>query len=138
MLQQMERSTVKLLAQRGNSQRQIAKALGRSRTTIARALAEPVDQAPVRRRRPSHVDPYRPQIEQWIGEKRTAVRMLELARSDPAQPYTGGRSVFSEMVRRIRLELERATTDVPIRFEGLPAEYLQVGWRRKYGARAPC
>jgi DNA replication protein DnaC len=35
MLQQMERSTIKLLAQRGKSQRQIAKELGRSRTTTA-------------------------------------------------------------------------------------------------------
>jgi len=128
MLQQMERSTIKLLAQRGSSQRQIAKALGRSRTTIARALQEPVDRAPAHRRRPSHVDPYRPQIEQWIGEKLTAVRMLELARSDPEQPYTGGRSVFSDMVRRIRLEMERASADVPIRFEGLLGEYLQVDW----------
>ncbi len=124
----MERSTIKLLAQRGKSQRQIAKELGRSRTTIARALQEPVDQAPARRRRPSHVDPYRPQIEHWIGEKLTTVRMLELARSDPDLPYTGGRSVFSDMVRRIRRELEQATADVPIRFEGLPGEYLQVDW----------
>ena len=75
MLQQRERSTIKLLAQRGKSQRQIAKELGRSRTTIARALQEPVDQRPARRRRPSHVDPYRPQIEHWIGEHLTAVRM---------------------------------------------------------------
>jgi transposase len=128
MLQQMERSAIKLLAQRGKSQREIAKELGRRRTTVARALAEPVDQAPARRRRPSHVDPYRAQIEQWIGEKLTAVRMLELARSDPDHPYTGGRSVFGEMVRRIRLEMDRASADVPIRFEGLPGEYLQVDW----------
>ena len=130
MLQQMERSTIKLLAQRGKSQRQIAKELGRSRTTFARAVQELVDHAPARRHRPSHVDPYRPQIEQWIGEKLTAVRMLELARNDPDHPYTGGRSVFSDMVRRIRLELERASADVPIRFEGLPAEYLQVDWAK--------
>lgn len=50
--------------------------------------------------------------------------MLALARSDPDHPYTGGRSVFSEMVRRIRHDLERASADVPIRFEGLPGEYL--------------
>jgi transposase len=128
MLQQMERSAIKVLAQRGKSQRQIAKELGRSRTTVARALAEPVDQAPARRRRPSHVDPYRLQIEQWIGEKLTAVRMLELARSDPDHPYIGGRSVFSDMVGRIRRELDQASADVPIRFEGLPGEYLQVDW----------
>lgn len=58
MLPQMERSTIKVLAQRGNRQRQIATDLGRRRTTIARALAEPVDTAPAQRRRPSHVDPF--------------------------------------------------------------------------------
>jgi transposase len=54
--------------------------------------------------------------------------MLELARSDPDHPYLGGRSVFNDMVRRIRLEQERLSADVPLRFEGLPAEYLQVDW----------
>jgi transposase len=128
MLRQMERSTIQVLAKRGKSQRQIAKALGHSRATIARALQEPVDKAPARRQRRSKVDPYRPQIAQWLAEGLSNVRMLELARSDPAQPYTGGRSVFNDMVRRIRQEQVQAGREVPIRFEGLPAEYLQVDW----------
>jgi len=32
------------------------------------------------------------------------------------------------MVRRIRRELDHATADVPIRFEGLPGEYLHMDW----------
>lgn len=58
------------------------------------------------------------------------VRMLELARSDPEQPYMGSRSQFGETVSRIRQDRDReqATREVPIRFEGLPAEYLQVDW----------
>ena len=124
----MERSTIKLLAKRGKSQRQIAKELGRSRTTIQRALQEPVDQAPARRQRASLVDPFRPQIEQWLQQGLSTVRMLELARSDLEHPYSGGRSVFNDMVRRIRLERDRLSADVPLRFEGLPAEYLQVDW----------
>ena len=124
----MERSTIKLLAKRGRSQRQIAKELGRSRTTIQRALQEPVDQAPARRHRASQVDPFRSQIELWLQQGLSTVRMLELARSDPEHPYSGGRSVFNDMVRRIRLERDRLSTDVPLRFEGLPAEYLQVDW----------
>jgi hypothetical protein len=58
------------------------------------------------------------------------VRMLELARSDPEQAYTGSRSQFGEMVRRIRQgrDQAQAARDVPIRFEGLPGEYLQVDW----------
>src|SRR5919199_552692 len=128
MLRQMERSTIQVLAKRGKSQRQIAKELGHSRATIARALQEPIDKPPAPRHRRSKVDPYRVQIEHWVREGLSIVRMLELVRSDPVQPYTGGRSVFNDMVRRIRLELARHDADVPIRFEGLPAEFLQVDW----------
>ena len=49
MLRQMERSTVQLLAKRGKSIRQIAAELGRSPTTIARVLREPVDRTSARR-----------------------------------------------------------------------------------------
>ena len=124
----MERSTIQVLAKRGTSQRQIAKALGRSRTTIARVLQDPVDKPPTRRHRPSKVDPFRSQIEHWLRDGLSIVRMLELARADPDRPYTGGRSVFNDMVRRIRQDVARASADIPIRFEGLPAEYLQVDW----------
>lgn len=124
----MERSTIQVLAKRGKSQRQIATELGLSRTTIARVLTEPVDRQPAKRHRPSQVDPYRPQIEQWVRDGLSIVRMLELVRADPERPYIGGRSVFNDMVRRIRLEIARADADVPVRFEGLPAEYLQVDW----------
>ncbi len=126
MIRQLERSTIHVLAKRGKSQRQIARELGLSRTTVARALQEPVDKQPAKRHRPSAVDPYGDQIRQWLKERLTAVRMLELARADPVRPYTGGRSVFGEHVRRIRLAQEQA--DVPVRFEGLPGEYLQVDW----------
>jgi transposase len=130
MLRQMERSTIQYLVKRGVSQRQIAKDLGRSRATIARVLRDPVDRRPRPRRRRSQVDPYRPQIEQWLAAGLPAVRMLELARADPEHPYTGSRSQFGEMVRRLRAELDhaQAVADVPIRFEGLPGEYLQVDW----------
>ena len=126
----MERSTIQLLAKRGKSQRQIAEELGRNRRTVARALREPVDRGPVPRRGRSHADPYRSQIEGWVREGLTAVRMLELARADPAQPYAGGQSVFRDLVRRVRREQgqQQQQGAVPLRFEGLPAEYLQVDW----------
>jgi len=128
MLRQLERSTIHVLVKRGKSQRQIARELGLSRTTVARVSMEPVDKKPVKRRRASSVDPYKEQIRQWLQEGLSTVRMLELVRADPVQPYPAGRSVFGEYVRRMRLELERATADVPVRFEGLPGEYLQVDW----------
>jgi transposase len=130
MLRQMERSAIHLMAKRGKSLRQIAAETGHSPTTIARVLREPLERQPTKRQRRSKVDPYCPQIERWIAEGLTAVRMLELARSDPQQPYSGSRSQFGEMVRRVRQEREhqQAAAAVPVRFEGLPAEYLQVDW----------
>jgi transposase len=128
MLRQLERSTIHVLAKRGKSQRQIARELGLSRVTVARALAEPVDQKSAKRQRSSTVDSYRERIKQWLQEGLSTVRMLELVRGDDKQPYAGGRSVFGEYVRRLRLEQEQALADVAVRFEGLPGEYLQVDW----------
>ena len=130
MLRQMERSTVHLLSKRGKSIRQIATELGRSPTTVSRVLHEPVDRAPTKRHRLSKADPFRPQIEQWVREGLTAQRMLELARADPLTPYTGGHTVFRDLVRRVRLAQQQAqaVADVPMRFEGMPGEYLQVDW----------
>jgi transposase len=96
--------------------------------TVARALREPADCAPASRDRPSIVDPYQEDIGRWLEEGLTAARMLELARTDPAQPYQGGHSVFRGTVRRERLRQAQALVDVPVRFEGLPGEYLQVDW----------
>jgi transposase len=126
----MERSTIHLLRKRGKSQRAIARELGRSRTTVARALIEPVDCPAPRRRRAKLTDPYRAQIATWLQAGLTAVRMFELAREDPAQPYPGQLSVFRAAVRQERRAQAqaRAVADVPVRFEGLPAEYLQVDW----------
>jgi len=126
----MERSTVHLLHKRGKSLREIASELGRSKSTIARALSEPVDRQPESRQRTSNVDPFRERIAEWLKDGLSGVRMLELARDDAEHPYRGGSSVWRAAVRRERLSLlhEQAVADVPIRFEGLPGEYLQVDW----------
>jgi transposase len=126
----MERSAIHLLHKRGKSQREIARELGYSRVTVARVLTEPPDRPPSRRRRRSITDPYQEQIRRWLGEGLTAARMLELARADPDRPYPGGQSVFRGAVRRERLAQRQAAAvaDVPVRFEGLPGEYLQVDW----------
>ncbi len=118
----MERSTIHLLAKRGQSQRQIARALGHSRTRVARALAEPVERSGVTRDRFSHADAFAEQITPWLGQGRSIVRLPELAREDLDHPYPGGRSVVSDAVRRIRRAREQASVDVPLRFEGLPGE----------------
>jgi len=126
----MERSTVHLLHKRGKSLRTIANELGRSKSTIARALSEPVDRQPQSRQRTSNVDPFRERIAEWLKQGLSGVRMLELARDDAEHPYRGGSSVWRAAGRRERLNglHEQAVADVPIRFEGLPGEYLQVDW----------
>jgi transposase len=126
----MERSTIHLLHKRGKSQREIAIELGRSRSAVARTLSEPVDQQPSGRRRKSSVDAFREQIAEWLKQGLSGVRMMELARDDANHPYVGGSSVWRAAVRRERLSglHEQAVADVPIRFEGLSGEYLQVDW----------
>ena len=124
----MDRSAVHALAKRGQSQRSIARQMGVSRNTVAQVLAEPVDRRFRSRSRPSAADLYRAQIEEWLRQGLSVVRMLEKVRRDPERPYRGGRSAFGERVRKIRGELERQSGDVSIRFEGLPGEYLQVDW----------
>jgi transposase len=69
VLRRMERSAVHLLRKRGKSLRAIAAELGHSKTTIARALSEPVDQPPTRRQRVSLVDPWRSQIGEWLSQR---------------------------------------------------------------------
>ena len=117
-----------MLTKRGKSQRQIAKELAISRTTVARVLGEPVERVPARRSRSSLAEPFAAQIKEWLGAGLSIVRMTELARADEDHPYGGGRSVFSDDVRRVREAQERESTDVAIRFEGLPGEYLPVDW----------
>src|SRR5256885_1647225 len=126
----MERSAIHLLHKRGKSQRQIARELGYSRVTVARALTEPLDRSPARRVRASIVDSYREQIRAWVREGLTDLRMLELARADPDRPYPGGQSVFRDGARRERRAQAptAAATTAAVRFEGLPGEYLQVDW----------
>ena len=128
MLRQMERSTIHWLTKRGKSQRAIARELRINRRTVARVLEEPVDKTPARRERTSSIDPFAEQIKQWLRENLSVVRMTELARADPEHPFQGGRSTFSDGVQRVRRALKEREADVPIRFEGLPGEYLQVDW----------
>ena len=126
----MDRSAIHLLHKRGRSLHAIAAELGYSKTTIACVLSEPVDQRPAHRARVSVVDPWRRQIAEWLSQGLSGVRTLELAREDVEQPYRGCDSVWRAAVRRERLVREhtKAVDDVPIRFEGLPGEYLQVDW----------
>ena len=80
MLGFVERSTVKLLKRRGNTDAEIARALGRDRKTIVRALEEPADKEQKRPKRSSLVDPYQDKIFHWMQEGIPVTVMLERVR----------------------------------------------------------
>lgn len=124
----MDRSTVYLLHQKGWTNVEIADFLGHHRDTIARVLREPLDQQPAKRQRTSSVAVFDAQIRSWLDQHLSVQRMLDLARSDPDHPYRGKDSAFYDYVRPIKRARKLSPEAVPIRFEGLPAELLQIDW----------
>ena len=94
MLDFMERSTIKLLKKRGNTKAQIARALGRDSKTIHQAIEESTDRTYQRKKPGSLVDGYEEKILGWIEEEIPVTMMLQRAREDESNPYTGGRSIF--------------------------------------------
>src|SRR3989454_2206168 len=122
----MARSTIKFLKQQGQFNTHIASLVGCDRHTVARVLTEPTD-PPRQRQRASSLETRRAALVSWIAEEIPTTRMLELARQDPAAPYTGGASTFYRFVAKLRAEGEAGAAPV-IRFEGLPGEYVQWDW----------
>ena len=90
MLGFMERSTIKLLKKKGNTNTEIARVMGRDRKTIRRALQEPAEKELLQPKRGSLVDPYEDKILQWMQEGIPVTVMLERVRKDPQKPYQGG------------------------------------------------
>lgn len=131
MLDFMERSTIKLMKKRGNTNSEIARALGRDRKTVVRALEEPAEKEQKRPKRGSLVDPYQDRILQWMQEGIPVTVMLDRVRKDPHNPYQGGNSIFYQRAQLLRQEKKMAKQNAVWRFEGLPGEYLQVDWGEK-------
>jgi transposase len=128
MLNFMDRSTIYFLHQKGWSNVEIAEFVGHHRDTITRVLREGVDRSPAPRQRTSAIAVFDTQIRSWLEQKWTVQRMLEVARSDPHHPYTGSEAAFYDYVRPIKRARRGGIGTVPIRFEGLPGELLQIDW----------
>lgn len=130
MLRFMDRSTIHYLKQKGWSNTQIAQFMGYHRDTIARVLREDIDRAPAPRQRTSAVAVFDHKIRLWIDQQLPVTRMLELARADPDHPYLGGPTAFFDFIRAFRRQqgLLPTPSSVPLRFEGLPGEFLQIDW----------
>ena len=134
MLEFMERSAIKLLKKKGNTDTEIARVLGRDRKTVRKALQEPADKELLQPKHGSLVDPYEDKIFQWMQEGIPVTVMLERVRKDLQNPYEGGDSIFYQRVQGIRHEKKMTKQNAIWRFEGLPGEYLQVDWgeRRQF------
>jgi transposase len=128
MLNFMDRSTIYLLHQKGWTNTEIADFLGHHRDTITRVLREPIDYQPAQRQRTSAVAVFDAQIRAWLDQQLSVQRMLEKARADPDHPYLGGQAAFYDYVRPLKRARSTLPGLVPIRFEGLPGELLQIDW----------
>ncbi len=128
MLRFMERATIYYLKQKGWSNVQIAEFTGHHRDTVAKVLKEPVDQHPKQRERTSTIDVLQAQISAWLEEPLPVICMLEQARRDPDHPYQGSETAFYDYVRKLRRARQPKPTEVALRFEGMPGEFLQVDW----------
>src|SRR5258708_30121026 len=128
MLRYMERSTIYYLKQKGWTNVQIAEFTGHHRDTIARVLREEVDIKPKTRTRTSAVAVFDEQIADWIEQKLSLTKVLELARADTNHPYSGGETAFYDYIRKIRRARKQTPPHRAIRFEGVPGEFLQIDW----------
>ncbi len=124
----MERSTIYYLHQKGWTKTEIAEFLGHHRDTVAKVLREPVDQQPAPRQRTSAVAVFAPQIATWLDQQWTVQRMLEEARQHPDHPYTSSAAAFYDDVRPLKRARKGSPGQIPVRFDGLPGELLQIDW----------
>lgn len=124
----MDRSTIYYLHQKGWTKTEIAAFVGHHRDTISRVLREPVDQQPASRQRTSAVTVFATQITTWLDQHWTVQRMLEQARQHPEHPYTGSSAAFYDYVRPLKRARKAAPGHIPVRFDGLPGELLQIDW----------
>lgn len=108
---------------KGWSVRRIARELKLDRSTVKKYLHTP-SPAPVKRSRPSKLDPYREAVQDMIRNdpKVTAAVILQQLRP---LGYTGGRSILSDYLKTIRpVKHQRAY----VRIEVMAGERFEVDW----------
>jgi transposase len=108
--------------QRGLKVEQIAHALGLDRRTVAKWLAEPRFRPRQCAPRASKLDPYKPQIRQWLeSHPYSAQQVFQRLREDG---FDGGYSIVKDYVRIVRPR--RAPAFLTLSFA--PGECAQVDW----------
>ena len=94
--------------------RKIARHLHIGRRTVTKYLIKPA-QGPLQRRRASILDPFKPVIEEWLGQDSsvTAAVIFQRLRN---QGFTGGYSIVKEHLQDVRMETKPRRAFVRMRF----------------------
>lgn len=123
MLDSMEITMIRSLAEKGVTISAIARQMGMDRKTVRNALKEPQPQSDPPSQGPSMLDPYK----EWIQARLevadfTAQRLYQDIRT---QGYRGGYNLVKRFVAPLRAERHRQAV---LRFETLPGQQAQVDW----------
>ncbi len=124
MLRSKTVHTIRELAAQGHSIRTIAVETGIARNTVRKYLRGTPEAAP-RPRRGSKLDPFKPQIRQWVTQDRllNCETILERLQS---QGYRGSISILKDFVQPLRPP--RLGRQPVRRYETKPGEQMQIDW----------
>jgi transposase len=129
MIPMIKRHEVQVLLAAGFTQRQVVKATGVSKRSVARIARErPVQgleetgvAAERRVGRPSTVEDFRSELDAWLEED-PDLPTVELLHRLRQRGYKGGKTAVYDLVHRLR---GPAPSRLMVRFEGLPGEFAQ-------------
>ena len=128
MLNALKRYEIQLLVAVGHTQAEVARLAGVDERTVRRVLREPpvmitasvVEEGRRTVGRPSIVEPYRAFVQEIVKQDPDLLSVEVLRRAKVAG-YCGGKTALYELIASVR----PVTTEVEMRFEGLPGEFSQ-------------
>jgi transposase len=128
MLNALKRYAIQLLVAVGHTHAEVARLAGVNERTVRRVLQEPpvmITASVLEDRsrtvgRPSVVEPYRAFVQE-IVQQEPDLLSVEVLRRAKAAGYRGGKTALYELIASVR----PVTTEVEMRFEGLPGEFSQ-------------
>jgi transposase len=120
-------NTIREMARAGKPVRAIAKELGIARNTVRKYVRSSAAGVPRRKRKPSKLDPFKPQIRAWV-EQDHLYSCETILRRVQALGYTGQLSILKDFVRPLRPPRAAARQQPVLRYETKPGEQLQFDW----------
>jgi transposase len=123
MLRKEDYIVIKALNKRGVYIKDIAKEVGVHPKTVSRALKRGGAPVKKRKRRASKLDPYKPRVDQLLGEG--VWNAMVILREIQAQGYEGEITILRDYIRPKRVLRSSKRT---VRFETEPGKQLQSDW----------